>query len=293
MRTRTRLLASAVLLSAVATLTGCTGGSAGQKSASDAGGSTSAGSTSVSRTVATPDRADVAPTALQTRAVVRTGELSLASKDPGAVLARVQGLLVRVGGTVQKERTTHTRSGRVEDSTLVVRVPVARFETTRRQLSRLGRVLDSTESAQDVTTRVIDNRERVRTLQTSLDRLQRFQRAATDTKDLLSIEQQITDRQAELQSLTAQRDYLASQTSMSTLTLRLTRPEVTPQTPGALDDAGFGSGLSGGWHALVAVAVVGLTGLGAAIPFAPVLALVALLAWWLRRRRSAAVPSAG
>jgi hypothetical protein len=135
--------------------------------------------------------------------------------------------------------------------------------------------------------------ERVQTLRNSLDRLQRFQRAARDAGDLVRLEQQITTRQSELQSLVAQQSYLADQTSMSTITVVLSRPEVTVAPPGALDDAGFAAGLAGGWQALGDVLVVVLTALGAALPFllaGALLGLPAVLLVRVLRRRRAATP---
>ena len=154
----------------------------------------------------------------------------------------------------------------------MLRVPVDSFDTARKALSRLGKVTSSSESEKDVTTQVIDTAERVQTLQNSLDRLQRFQRSAKDVDDLIQFENQITSRQAELQSLKAQQSYLSSQSSMSTITLTLSQPGKEP--PGTLDDAGFLAGLRAGWQALASAFVVALTVAGAVLPFLVVLALL-------------------
>jgi len=231
---------------------------------------------------------------VRTRAVVRTGELSLTAEDLGEVRREIDDLLQAVGGSVDEEDSTNDRRGRVDSSTLTLRVPVAAFDSTKRALERVGTLESSTASGKDVTTQVIDTRERVETLQNSLDRLQRFQRSATDVGDLIRYEDQITSRQSELQSLQAQQAYLADQTSMSTLTVHLSTPD-TREAKGRLDDAGFLSGLRGGRDALVGVAVVALTVLGAALPFMAALAVLGVPAWllWrLARARRSAPPSA-
>mgnify|MGYP006181480377 CR=1 FL=1 len=58
--------------------------------------------------------------------------------------------------------------------------------------------------------------------------------AAKDIEDLLRYEQQITQREAELQSLKAQQSYLADQTSMSTVTVYLSTPKAYVEPPGTL-----------------------------------------------------------
>jgi hypothetical protein len=172
---------------------------------------------------------------------------------------------------------------------------VAKFDTTKNALERLGTTRSSSQSTKDVTTQVIDVAERVQTLQNSLNRLQRFQRTARDVSDLIRYEQEITDRTSELQSLKAQQAYLADQTSMATITVSLapTPRHVAPH--GALDDAGFLTGLKGGWQALVGFVVVALTVLGAVLPFALVLLVLGVPTWVavraLLRRRRGAVPA--
>ena len=235
-------------------------------------------------------------TVVTTKAVIRTGEVSLTSKDLAGVRADIDALLAAVGGTVDSEQSSNDRHGRIEQSTLVLRVPVDRFAAAKSALMKMGRLQTSDETSKDVTTQVIDVDERVQTLQNSLDDLQRFQRTASDVKDLLDFEEKITQRQSELQSLKAQQSYLADQTSMSTITVHLSTPEKYVPPPDALEGAGFLAGLQAGWHALLDVFVVGLTVLGAVLPFLGVGLLVGVPTWigirtLVRRRRVTPPPS--
>jgi hypothetical protein len=301
MHTRTlRYSLAAGVLVALTGLAGCSGGTGGPSvSTSDSAAAPSAaGARGLSQRAG--DNADatspaVSEASVRATSVVRTGEIAVVAKDLSKVRREVDDLLHAVGGTVDDEHTTNDKHGRIDRSTLVLRVPVARFEAAKDALERLGTLKSSTESAEDVTTQVIDVRERVQTLQNSLDRLQRFQRSAQDVRDLIRFEEDITRRQSELQSLKAQQSYLADQTSMSTITLRLSTPATYVKPAGALDDAGFLSGLKGGWHALVGVVLVVLTVAGALVPFLVAGAVVGLPTWLvlralLRRRREAAAP---
>jgi hypothetical protein len=298
MRTRTlRYSIAAGVLVALTGLAGCSGdggGASDSRSAVAPAPEAAAGG----RNLASGGAADSAGTeasqaSVRRTSVVRTGEIALVGKDLSKVRGEVGDLLRAVGGTVDDEHTTNDKHGRIDRSTLVLRVPVAKFEAAKDALERLGTLKSSTESAEDVTTEVIDVTERVQTLQNSLDRLQRFQRSAQDVKDLIRFEEDITRRQSELQSLKAQQSYLADQTSMSTITLRLSTPRTYVAQPGALDDAGFLSGLRSGWHALVGLVVVVLTVAGALVPFLVAGAVVGVPTWLalralLRRRRAAA-----
>lgn len=276
----TRALLTALCLVALAALTACSGGTADSSSGESAAGSSGSLAQTQASSVSAPGRARAA---VQTKALIRTGEVAVTSHHPTRVRAKVDDLLARVGGTIDQEDTSDDSYGRVERSTLRLRVPVASFDTVRTALGRLGKREYASESAKDVTTQLIDTSERLRTLQTSLDRLHRFQRSAKDVGDLLRYEDQITSRTSELQSLKGQRDYLADQTSMSTITLRLSTPERYVAPRGALDDAGFLTGIRSGWHALVGFVVVALTVLGAVLPFLVGIVLVGGPLWVLVR----------
>lgn len=236
-------------------------------------------------------------TVMRTKAVIRTGQVAVTAKDLGKVRREIDDLLSALGGSVDTEETTNDRNGRIERSTLVLRVPVDRFTTAKHALENMGKLKTSSESGKDVTTQVIDVDERVQTLQTSLDNLQKYQRDARNVTELLRYEDQITERQSELQSLKAQQSYLSEQTSMSTITVYLSTPEKYVPPPDALENAGFLSGLKAGWNALGDLVVVGLTVLGAVLPFLVAGVLVGVPAWLalrslLRRRRAPEPPTA-
>ena len=286
MTTLRRGIAGAALAALALSATACSGGGDGESaatgSAADAGGS-----------VAYEGRAPAADadavrgvsrTVVQVRSVIRTGEIAVTNEDLDAARRELDEVLGALDGIIDSESTQHDRKGRIERSTLVVRVPVDRFKAAMTALQGLGTAEHSDSSSKDVTTEVIDVDERVETLENSLDRLQDYQREAAGIDDLIRYEQQITDREAELQSLKSQQAYLADQTSMSTITLHLSVPDEFVPPPGALDDAGFLAGLKSGWEALQGTVVVVLTVIGAVLPFAVVLGLLGVpLALLVRR----------
>ncbi len=292
-----RVLAAAALLALTTTAVACSGIGSGSDSASDSGttdeGATAVGGLDggavVDKEGAAPEQ--VAPgadgvnrTVVSLRSVIKTGQLSVTNRDLDEARAELDTVLTSLGATIDSESTEHDRRGRIERSTVVVRVPVARFDAAMTALQELGHSRHADTSAKDVTTEVIDVDERVQTLENSLDRLQAYQRDATDIDQLIRFEQQITQRESELQSLRAQQTYLRDQTSLSTITLRLSQPDKYVPPPSALEDAGFLSGLKSGWNALSDTVVVVLTVVGAVLPFVFALGLLGVPVWLLVRR---------
>jgi hypothetical protein len=239
---------------------------------------------------------------VQTRAVIRKGEISLVTKEMNRARVEIDDLLGRHGGYLASEDTSNDRTGQPERSVLVLRVPEPAFDEMMTELVDIGRTKRADRTSEDVTTQVIDVSSRVTTQELSLARLQRFLRQATNVDDMIRLESEIATRQAELESLKAQQKYLADNTSMSTITVRLRTPEAPPPPPEE-EETGFLAGLSDGWGALTTFLVGAATVAGALLPFAVALALVGVPAWLLlrtatrRRQQTAALaptsPDAG
>ncbi len=310
--TRPRLAFAGVLT--LVALTGCSGG--GGSSAATAGttGDATAGGGTADRAAAAPvpgakavgdtaiagssAQGDQANQEVQQKAVIENGEVAILTPDPQRARDRVDVLLERLHGTVDAEQTVYDKAGHIRDSHLVLRVPVTRFTGAMHRVEALGKVVHSSSTGKDVTTEVIDVQQRLKTLRISLHDLNAFQRQATDIGQLLRFENAITARRGQFQSLKAQRNHLVDQTSMSTIDLDISVP--TPHVVVAAvshHHAGFLTGLRHGWSALTGTVLVGLTGLGAVLPFAVVLALLGLPLWlWTRRtarNRPAAVTADG
>jgi hypothetical protein len=235
---------------------------------------------------------DVAP---MTRQVIRTGEVTLQGKDVPQIRDEVGRLVQRLGGYVSSEKSFTDNEGRLVEDRLVLRVPSSAYDDVLTGFDGIGTVLSPTTKSEDVTTEVIDVNARVQTAEVSLERLRKFLHRSNDVNALIRIESEIAQREADLASLQEQQDYLKDQTSLATLSVTLQRPPEKPPVD-THEAGGFLAGLSGGWKALTGVLVVGMTVIGAVLPFALVAAVVgvplALALRSSRRRRPAAAPPA-
>ena len=226
-------------------------------------------------------------TTVQTRAVIRHGEISLVSKDLDAARDEVDGVVSRHGGYLSAEETSNDRDGKPERSMLVMRIPEPAFDAAMDDLGEIGRTEHADRSSEDVTTEVIDVQARVATQEASLAELRRLMRRAVDLGDMIRLESEIATRQAALESMKAQEKYLADQTALSTITVHLRTPSVEPEED---EEGGFLVGLKKGWSALTAVLVTSATVAGAILPFLALLTVVGVPLWLLvrtaRRRHS-------
>ena len=126
--------------------------------------------------------------------------------------------------------------------------------------------------AEDVTAQGADLDARIEALEVSIARLRQLLATAETTKDLIDIESELTARQAELDSLVAQRAVLSDQVAQSTLTVSISPSSESPTwTP-----PGFVSGLESGWNALRTVTATLVTLAGFLLPFVGALAVIAV-----------------
>lgn len=224
-------------------------------------------------------------------AIIRTGTVSLRADDVDLARFDVQKIVDGAGGEVGEDRTKADEDGGARFSRSVVRVPVAVFDETMQALETLDSAtrLGATTAAQDVTTEVIDTDVRVALQRRSIARISALLDRAASIRDIVSLENELARREADLGSLEQQQDYLSDQTSMATITIAIERTD--PDAPAPEEDRdGFVGGLDRGWDAFTDAAEAGLTGLGLALPFAAVGAAAAGGLVIARRRRGRTVP---
>ena len=288
----------AALLAVVAVVAGCSS-SGGNDSRPSSGGSSARGP-AVSAPAAKADglsasevssggvAADVAstPDPVEQRAVIAKGSLELSTKSVDDVRRRARDVVTTAGGVVADEETDSDRHGSAQTVDLTVRVPVDRFDHVLDALAGLGRLEHRSQSAQDVTTQVIDIESRVRAQRASVASIERLYARATTIGEVMAIEAQLAKRQAALDSLERQQKYLADQTALSTISMTITRtPATGPLVAKAGGHGGFVGGLEDGWHALATVGRGLAVGLGAVLPWAALVTVLAVPVWLLRRRR--------
>ncbi|MGY1581366.1 DUF4349 domain-containing protein [Streptomyces sp. MN13] len=288
-----RLLAG-LLLAALAA-TGCSGandtssGGDGAKAAEAAApGYEAGGGDSKARQ---GDRDEAAPKPAPSH-IIRTASLTVQVKDVPKALADARAVTEDAGGYVGRE-TTHRDDEGGERTRVVLRVPVDRYEEVLKDLEGAGRLLERTAKAQDVTEQVVDVESRIRSQRASVARIRELMDEATKLSDVVTLEGELSSRQADLEALLARQASLKDRADLATITLSLTGTAVDKAAED--DDPGIGDALGGGWDAFVSTLRWIVVALAAVLPFAALTALLVLV--WLRLvrprlpRRAAQAPA--
>lgn len=282
MRTPLRVAAVAALVLALA---GCTASGSGVSDGgvSDGGGVSEPGVVGPDQPVTGGEDSDGG----DTRQEVVTGSVDLVAGDPLTAADRSRELVEDAGGRLDgfvKEPKTQFREASAQ---LIARIPADRLEETLDELEGLGTVQSLSTRSSDVTQQKTDLDSRITSLQASTERLRQLITSAATTGDLIAIETALSDREAQLESLVAQRDYLADQIDYATISIIITTPANAP-TPPPTD---FWGGVLAGFAALVTALSWIVVAIGAALPwvlFLGVLALIAVVLVRMLRSRARA-----
>ncbi|MFI2779418.1 DUF4349 domain-containing protein [Streptomyces sp. ALB3] len=287
-RTRTPAVAAALL--AVLLATGACGASGDEKqglrsASDDKAAPAAAGAGAGGKSAAKPaEGASSAPEPGSAVAVhvIRTATLSLEVRSVPKAVAAARAAVEGAGGLVAEEATE-----RVDDthdvSRLVLRVPQARYDEVLRGLAGSGKLLSRTSDAKDVTGQVVDVESRIATQRASVARVRDLMDRAGKLSDVVTLEGELSSRQADLESLLAQRASLRDRTSLATVTLELSEPYEDGKDAED-EDTGFLDALAGGWEAFVTMLRWIAVAIGATAPFLAAAAVVAVL-WRLLRAR--------
>jgi hypothetical protein len=261
---------AAMMLSGIGMLTACGPGDGSASSTADSGASGATAPDAAMPAEAMMDESGKVAAPVD-RQVIVTASMSVRVDDVKGQTARVSSLVTAAGGLVQQQDMS--MSDGLPYANITVRVPADQLDQLITDVSALGSVEYLTTQAADVTQQTVDLEARIGALTTSVQRLKVLLATASNVADLVAVETELANRQAELDSLTSQRDYLADQVAMSTLTVSLS-PVVEV---GSSSAPGFWPGLQNGLNAFAALVAGSITALGFLLPFIAAAAIVVLI----------------
>jgi uncharacterized coiled-coil protein SlyX len=208
------------------------------------------------------------------RSVIKTSSLTIRVKNVEKSVQEAQNLTVSFDGRVDDfSQYKNPGSQDTLSANLTIKVPNTNLEKALEGFKVLGDVESSSLSASDVTMQKLDLDARIAALETSLQRFKDLISTATNTSDLIAAETALSERQAELDSLTAQLKYLSDQVEMSVIYLSL----LPNDSFAAIKPIGFIAGIEKGFIALLN-ALANLTSiLGYVLPWVIVLAVVIVI----------------
>ena len=261
-------------------------GGPGQTSqaAGQPGGTTRGGGTSDSSSASVPSNVPV----LQGPPVIRQATLSISvgSGTFGSKLTDVRHIVEGEGGYIAGTDASvgpapDSQSSQITTGTVNFMVPAANFDATIDELTKVGTLKGEHITGTDVSAQYVDLNARLANAEAQHQVYLALLAKATNTNDIIAIENQIGQITSQIEQLKGQIKYLDNNTSFSAITVTMTESAPLAQAP-TNDGWGFATALNGAAHNFVATINYVVSALGALGPFLVLLGLGFLL--WRRLR---------
>ena len=153
--------------------------------------------------------------------LIRTVDLSAETEDMDSLLSEVEATIAGLGGYVENRNIYNGGAGSRKSrwANLTVRIPAQKLDQFVTQVSGVSNVISHSETTKDVTLSYVGTESRVKALETEETRLLELMASAKDLKDLLTLEEKLTDVRTELERHKSQLRLYDNQVNYSTVHL--------------------------------------------------------------------------
>lgn len=167
------------------------------------------------------------------RMIIKNGLLTLEVKDVDVAIDGVTQIAGDLGGYIISSRVwfQDTNGKNMKYSTITLGVPVDQFEQMLRRLRGLSlKVIDESDTGEDVTDQFVDLNSQLQNLQATRDRLRDFLKNAKTVDEALKVNQELTNIEGQIEQIQGKMNYLTNRSAYSTITVTL-NPEPPQFTP--------------------------------------------------------------
>ena len=121
------------------------------------------------------------------RKLARRADISITVADVDAAAAKVRAIAASAKGMVTAEAISSEPDDTTVGgfSTITISVPTAELDATLDRLAEIGKVHSRNASTDDVTAQYVDTESRVKTMQSSVDRVRALMSQATKLGDIV------------------------------------------------------------------------------------------------------------
>ena len=184
------------------------------------------------------------------RKLIKNGSVKFQTNDIDKTDAFIKSAVKKFDAYISNDEDYSNESNKGCD--LTIRVPAAKYDSLMAYIINNADIksLDNkSTNIEDVTTDYIDNQTRLKIKKASEAKLIVLLNKAKDLKDLLAVQKQLTDLQADIESIEGKMKYLNDQVNYSTLTVSFYKNALKSNT--FVGD--FWDALKNGWQVFLQV----------------------------------------
>lgn len=169
------------------------------------------------------------------RKIIKNSVLTLQVRDTDVAIDGVTQITGDLGGYIISSRVwlDNSSGATLKYSTITLGIPVDQFEATLQRLRALSvKVIDETETGEDVTDQYVDLQSQLTNLEATRDRIRGFLDNAKTVDEALKINQQLSDIEGQIEQIQGRINFLQNRSAFSTITVTIQQqPPVFTPTP--------------------------------------------------------------
>jgi|GEM_PF-457267 len=158
--------------------------------------------------------------------VIKTGDLSLVVESSSVAAVTIGAIAETNGGFVLSSNVYKT-SGTQEEGYVSIKVPFEKFEGALKDIKNVAAQIKSeTVTASDVTQEYVDLQAQIKNYESEEAQYREIMKRAVKISDVLEVQSKLSEVRGRIDMLQGRLNYLASQTDMSLITVRLSETPV-------------------------------------------------------------------
>lgn len=160
--------------------------------------------------------------------LVKKAQLTLVIENIDQTIQAITRLIrTQQGDILNLEKLYPTEPGSRQTASLSIRIPQQQLDDVLTQLTKLGVVRQQSQTAEDVSSQLVDFKARLRNLRRSEEMLLQIMGRSGSVGDVLKVSQELSGVRESIEQIDGQLTNLQSQVTYSTITIALEQQTIT------------------------------------------------------------------